>query len=127
LGIEPIFCSVKNVIGRDGDKFCGCLTACGGEIPGPVNIDAIREFLVRFGTIDVRISGAVYDSVGLMAADGAIDGVAAGYVEIGSGEGGDVVAKRRAMPGDRAGDHPVRTCYQDLHLAVSRRAPYIDS
>ena len=98
-GSRPV--AVEDVVGRDVHDERAGLGGRGGHVAGAGAVDGGRRGLGGLGAVDVGPGGAVDHGVGAGGADGRAHGVGVGDVEVGPGQGGDLVA------GVRCGRHHI--------------------
>jgi hypothetical protein len=105
LGVRGGRLTVEHVIGRGVDEHRARVRAGGGQAGSAAGVDGEGLVLVRLGGVDGGPGGAVDDHVRLRVADRRGHGRGVGYVQVGPGEGGEVLAPGRQQVDHVAAEH----------------------
>jgi hypothetical protein len=115
--------AVEDVVGGDVDDARAGLGRRLGDVARAVAVDGGRRGLRRLGAVDVGPGGAVDDRARLGRRDDAAHVIGIGDVELGAGEGHDVVPKPGGGGDDGVPKHARASGDQQAHEPPSLRTP----
>ena len=120
VGLQPRLAlgAVEDVVGRDVHDARTALGGRARDIARAVAVDGGRGGLGRLGAVDVGPRGAVDHRARLGRRDDAAHVVGIGDVELGAGEGEDVVPQPGGGSGDGLPEHPRAAGDQQAHRAI---------
>jgi hypothetical protein len=115
--------AVEDVVGRDVHDARADLGRRARDVAGAVAVDSGRGRLGRLGAVDVGPRRAVDDRARLGRRDDAAHVTGIGDVELGAGEGDDIVPQPGGGGGDSLPKHARASGDQQAHRTQSLRTP----